>query len=210
MGSHLLEGLGRPWMECSQIHIRSHEGKCLILHILQKSCKQSMFFKNYWFFSTAYFKYCKTMSSNSSMNYMINVLHVSFPWNTNKTIIFPLNTILVLKLSSFGDATSHPLTIWSGNRSNGNVSKILPVLFQWVPTTITPPVHRFADAYNFNNVVYQPSEYRDQENTCCHNYHWLTQKMLPKWQERIKKSTPIALNSNSKSLCDFQPIWVNP
>lgn len=133
-----------------------------------------------------------------------------FPETPNKTIIFPLNTILVLKLSSFGDATSHPSTIWSGNRSDGNVSKILPVLFQWVPTTITPPVHRFADAYNFNNVVYQPSEYRDQENTCCHNYHWLTQKMLPKWQERVKKSTPIALNSNSKSLCDFQPVWVNP
>lgn len=149
------------------------------------------------------------MSPNSSMNYMVNVLHVSFPWNTNKIIIIPLNTILVLYLHLGMPLPTHR-TIWSGNsRNNENVQKILLVHFQWVPSII-PPVHRFADTYNFNNTVYQPSEYRDQENTCCYQYHWLTEKMPRKWQKRVKKSIPTAFNPNSKVSLWLPTCWVNP
>lgn len=92
-------------MERSNINIRSQEARYWFLHTEWKPFKQSMFFRKF-LFSTAYFKYCKVMSSILLWTpwLMFLIFHFS---DTPDKIVFPLNKVLVLKLSSFRDATSH-------------------------------------------------------------------------------------------------------
>lgn len=129
---------------------------------------------------TAYFKYYKTMPSDSSVKYilMLFMLHVPGKDSTSTEHHHAPQTL------PFKAVTSHP---WDnpGREQWKQWKQVDPSsLFSMCTkhTIALTGTQISSNTYNFNDFVYEPSEHRDQENTCCHYYHWITQKMPPKWQ----------------------------